>query len=120
MSFNLPSFNLPVNIWHAPPTGFSALPTSLPDLQTMCSLVALSSKYADAVFTQGVVLLFPALTDIRTPQNNPPFGNDLVECPAGSGRWYSVFVVDDSGKGHPNEHRYAVARWAFVWPVPIP
>lgn len=75
-------------------------------------------------------ILFPALTDVRDgycAAHEP----DVIECPAGSGRWYVVFGVDDFGKGFSNEHRYAlvnkIGSWiggteysGLDWPTPIP
>ncbi len=68
-------------------------------------------------------LLVPALTDIRD------FGTssgtaDALEIPAGSGRFYLAFHVDDIGKGFPNEHRCAIVAKRVgplgFWPTPIP
>jgi hypothetical protein len=70
-----------------------------------------------------MVLRVPSLTDIRSDLQS---GNgDLVEVPAGSGRFYHCIQVDDFGKGFGNEH-----RWAFIvaitppsaqaWPEPYP
>jgi len=74
-------------------------------------------------------LLLPALTDVRS--GVVAAVPDFVEVPAGSGRWYQVYAVDDIGKGFANEHRIAVilavsalvnptAYAGIVWPVPIP
>lgn len=74
-------------------------------------------------------LLLPPGVDIRDPFNvGDP---DVIECPAGSGRWYEVSCVDDFGKGFTNEHRYAlivkiceklqpVYYAGCFWPIPIP
>jgi hypothetical protein len=78
-----------------------------------------------------MVLLVPALTDIRDAAGLVGVHPDLVVVPSGSGRWYSVMYVDDLGKGFPNEHRGAVLYKAYekvsptqypglAWPVPIP
>jgi hypothetical protein len=50
-------------------------------------------------------LLLPAGTDIRGTQDT--VGCDIVEVPAGTGRYYWSLTVDDIGKGWPNEHRIA-------------
>jgi len=64
-------------------------------------------------------LLVPKLVDVRGPQDT--VSADLVEVPAGSGRWYVVVAVDDIGKGFSNEHRTAsifalAARWVAPYP----
>jgi len=76
----------------------------------------------------AMTLLCPASTDIRDHHcTGQPI--DMIEAPAGSGRWYVVFSVDDVGKGFSNEYRYAslmkysnnpvIANMPF-WPAPIP
>lgn len=75
-------------------------------------------------------LLLPPGTDVRDLNCNQP-DNDIVEVPSGSGRWYGVALVDDVGKGFPNEHRYAMIfkisqrvhatlYAGLFWPTPIP
>jgi hypothetical protein len=64
-------------------------------------------------------LLVPALTDVRGPQD--PVGPDMVEVPAGSGRWYQVVFVDDIAKGFSNEHRTASIFALYAsWTPPYP
>lgn len=132
MAFTVPQMPLVCNIY-AGPWLTKALRSS-PD----CNLawgrrVQLSGHNAGDFDSLPVslsqVLLLPALTDIRDGvQTLHP---DIVECPAGSGRWYQVLAVDDIGKGFPNEHRGAVltAISSFVdavgfagclWPLPVP
>lgn len=55
-----------------------------------------------------MTLLLPKQADVRGPQD--AVSSDMVECPAGSGRWYYVIAVDDIGKGFQNEHRAAMMR----------
>lgn len=66
---------------------------------------------------------FPALTDVRDPSVDLT-RTDFIECPAGSGRWYFVCIVDDVAKGFPNEYRIAIVRKSLLtggqWPIPIP
>lgn len=121
MSFTLPTFNLPVNVWH----GGNA-PPAVPDLVTSGNL-ALGRRVSSY---QGVIsspnepimsLLLPPGTDVRGPQ--VAGGADLVEVPASTGRYYTVVGLDDSGKGFPNEHRVALIAWTSsvaAWPTPIP
>jgi hypothetical protein len=70
----------------------------------------------------NLTLLLPAFTDIRDSLCST--GYDGVEVPAGSGRVYNVFLVDDLGKGFPNEHRGALllktVNGVLPWPTPIP
>ncbi len=74
--------------------------------------------------TQAMTLLVHAGFDVRDTLNAG--GEDFVECPFGSGRWYVVLFVDDIGKGFPNEHRAAVIQkighpvTGDPWPTPIP
>jgi len=78
-----------------------------------------------------MTLLLPALTDIRDQASTGAGLGDLVEVPSGTGRWYSVYNVDDIGKGFANEHRAAVLfklveyfdpthLAGSQWPTPIP
>lgn len=120
--FTLPQFNLTANIWHGqvdqPPVGD-------PDVTTECQLYVPSKP--DTVQTIGaaagslvpIILRVPAGTDIRAqvPTGSP---TDMVECPAGSGRFYLTQQVDDAHKGFDNEYRFAVMVALHPWPTPIP
>jgi len=69
----------------------------------------------------GSVLLVAALTDLRDHFSTPGTHGDSIEVPAGSGRKYYCYIVDDVGKGFPNEHRYAILlKTQFIQPVPFP
>lgn len=121
MSFVLPHFNLICNIWHGP-----NVPPAAADLQSECNL-ALGRRTSSF---QGVIssptepimsLLLPPGTDIRGGMCSS--GPDVVEVPAGTGRYYTVVGLDDSGKGFPNEHRVGLISWTTTygfWPSPIP
>lgn len=131
MAYRLPSFNLVCNISQA---GNAAYPPSVkPTMPYRLSGVACSLVYgqrvnmidgftatSSAISALSMCLLLPALTDIRSAQNNA--GRlDCVECPAGSGRWYWVQAVDDIAKGWPNEHRTALLfQMSQTWPIPYP
>lgn len=78
-------------------------------------------------------LLLPPGTDIRDASQGAGFtfpNVDVVEVPAGSGRWYGCLGWDDFGKGFSNEHRVAqlcklgaYLGGTFVgsdWPIPGP
>jgi hypothetical protein len=115
MAYVIPSFNLSANIWRF---GHNPLTTD-PDTDSVCALVygrrvqtlaILSSRLPNEFTTPpGEVmtmdLLLPAGTDIRGTQDT--VGCDIVEVPAGTGRYYWSLTVDDIGKGWPNEHRIA-------------
>lgn len=135
MAFRVPTFNLDVNLWRTPAV-VSASPTltfraNLSRGERIFQIPVYASQPWDMV--SQMILLCPALTDIR-----PPTGfltpQDLVEVPAGSGRYYQVIDVDDTAKGFANEYRHAVL-WAQnggllasypgpwgspPWPMPMP
>jgi len=121
--FTTPTFNLPVNIWRYqfPP------PAGLPDVVTVANLQSFKrtqnwlpdSTFLPSVYCSMAYLLLPAGTDVQSTAENP-LGGDTVECPAGSGRFYGVWHVDDVAKGFANEYRVAVLQKYPGWPVPIP
>lgn len=132
MSFTVPQFPLSVDIYSGP-----WLSRSL-RLSTVGNLAPGRRNFPFPTFdnpnslivNDSLTLLLPPGTDVRDMHCNIPF-NDLVEVPAGSGRWYGVTLVDDSGKGFPNEHRWALlakisqrtdatAYAGLFWPSPIP
>lgn len=121
--FRQPTFNLMCNIWR----GTLDPLTDPPSLTIRCNLAwgrrvsAPASGGTDdigVVFT-SMVLMVPAGADIRTREKGAIL-NDVVECPAGTGRYYNAVVVDDIGKGFDNEHRAAVLQPQANWPFPIP
>lgn len=123
MAFVLPTFNLTTDIWTA-----GTYPAGAPRLVDVpCQLRAPSaSNAANAVPVAGatvtMIVLLPAGTDIRDRFNLPINSSDVLEIPKGSGRSYTVVIVDDIGKGFPNEHRFAVLLkvLGFPWPTPSP
>lgn len=132
MSFSVPNFNLTCNIYTVtPPSSVVFRASSICNLAMGRRINWLNSQASPSVGTFGAtpMLLLPAGTDIRD-SSCAPLG-DVVEVPAGSGRWYQCLNVDDSGKGFPNEYRMASINkiWNFsvwlpygipAWPVPIP
>jgi hypothetical protein len=122
MSFTLPTFNLLCNVW----TG-TAPPPGARRAQFPCNL-AWGRRVNTSLDSVGAfwptTILLPALADIRTiTQTGVASGNDVVEVPAGSGRYYVAEHVDDIGKGFSNEHRGAIliaTRQYGDWPTPIP
>jgi len=135
MAFTVPVFPLLCDIWTGP-----WLTRSLRHSGVACNLawgkrgnIGLGSGYIveDATHQIPMVLLLPKLTDIWDGSGLFGAVADLVECPAGSGRWYGVSNVDDIGKGFANEHRAAVLMKMYeaidptrlaglAWPQPIP
>ena len=118
MAFVLPTFVLDINIWrHDTPT------SDPPDVVTTGQLrgpqLNATMYSAENSFIGSMLLLLPALTDIRD-DNGPLGSSDYVEAPAGSGRFYQCFEVDDVAKGFDNEHRFACLRKVTPWPQPIP
>jgi len=109
MAFTVPEFPITCEIWTGPWLSKVLRLTAVP-----CNLAwgkrcnTFPQTETDPTVNNDsplMVLLLPALTDIR---NRIISGvTDLVECPSGSGRWYAVAGVDDIGKGFPNEHRAA-------------
>ncbi len=135
MAFILPTFNLAVDVYTGPFIGHGA-----PRLSVMGNL-AYSKRVtegvvsglipSDAIAQVPVKLLLPVGTDVRDASVANPPNSDLVQVPAGSGRWYYVANVDDIGKGFANEHRCAIIFKIYeaidpplfpglLWPTPIP
>lgn len=135
MAFTLPEFPITCDIYAGP---WNTKTLRLSDVE--CNL-AWGKRVGTAAFFSTIpqsaanqiamVLLLPALTDIRDGAGLTGTETDIVECPSGSGRWYGVLVVDDFGKGFPNEHRGAVIYKIYekidppvltgcTWPFPIP
>ncbi len=134
MPITLPTFNLLCDIYTGPWL------TKAFRLQSPCNLAwgrRVNTPSITGSFVPGgnvnvlMDLLLPPLTDIRCCQQANPPVLDVVEVPTGSGRWYGVAAVDDSGKGFANEHRIAVLTPIYdaldsvkfagaSWPTPMP
>jgi hypothetical protein len=63
-------------------------------------------------------LLLPSRTDVRDFAATTGF--DIIECPAGTLRYYGVTWVDDVGRGYANEYRFAAMVKFGPWPTPYP
>lgn len=118
MAYTVPAFNLSVNIWHGYVTATQTY--AAPDLNVLGNLTPGRRGFMPLAHITGLTysvfpmeLLLPALTDIRPEQKAGMVTADLVECPAGSLRFYFVAYVDDIGKGFSNEHRFALLHMAF-------
>lgn len=128
MAFILPTFNLTCNISQPPVDMTPSIPAGPYRLTgQICQLTygrrvnVASTGGTDfaGIPLQSMNLLLPPLVDVRGPQDVTSF--DMVEVPAGSGRWYWVFFVDDIGKGFANEHRTAgIFALAEGWNPPYP
>lgn len=122
MAFRLPNFNLRVSIWRVNGTGGAY---AAPDVSTMGNLspaargyVLMTGHTANTAFaTLGMTLRLPALTDIRPSWNG--LIADVVEVPAGSLRFYTVWWVDDVAKGFTNEYRVAELIMQTQGNIPI-
>jgi hypothetical protein len=135
-TYNVPNFNLTCAIYKSDPTlNFALLTFRLFSPCQLRGFGRVPSPTATQAFNLPTGLLasvcdlyLPALTDIRDLSCNG--GNtDVVEVPAGSGRWYYVGQVDDVAKGFSNEYRRARLTKVFqgsttptfpLWPTPIP
>lgn len=129
MPFIVPSFNLTCNLWTWPAAlGLPAPPAGAPRVAgQVCALVYGRRISGEVVSASALTpptgllmhLLLPAGTDARGTQDT--VGRDVCECPAGSGRYYLVGMVDDIGKGWANEHRTAtLTAYPASWVAPYP
>lgn len=120
MPYVVPQFPITCNVWtgpgHVGAARLLAVPCNLaPGRRLLMQWWDWASSGSPAI---NITLLVPALTDLRGW--NDPAAPDDVEVPAGSGRFYTINLVDDYGKGFPNEHRFAILEQGTPWPQPIP
>lgn len=124
MAFTAPQFNLTVNLWRWATWNNTVPPGVAPDAVVMAQLRLYKTAFimsSGAVAFIRVALCLPMRTDVRgslgwfTALNQP----DLVEAPAGTGRYYVVLGVDDVARGFANEYRIASLRQQAC-PVPLP
>jgi hypothetical protein len=132
MAYVLPTFNMTANIWRSGMGGVFSVVGTMP-----CNLALgrRSTGLVEGSIDDGsllgpvMTLLVPPGTDLRDISCGSQ--SDVVEVPAGSGRWYATTIVDDIGKGFANEHRFATLvkvgwfepwlSFGFTaWPAPIP
>lgn len=120
--YNVPTFNLTCNIWRnaafgGPPT-YAAVPCNLAmGRRVRLPQVFLPPDPTDS-FAPVMQLLLPARTDVQDSAS--AVDADIVEVPAGTGRYYVVNDVDDVGRGFANEYRLAGLLKMPPWPAPIP
>lgn len=111
MAYALPAFPIMCNIYT-----YGLYPTG-PRVNCPCNLArGERSVIVLTGFSYSMMLLLPPLTDIRGILQST--GPDYVEVPAGSGRFYNVAFVDDTAKGFPNEHRFAILSQVAM-PTPL-
>jgi hypothetical protein len=118
MAFTIPSFPLSVNVWR-----HGSGPPAVPALVTSGNLTTgrrvttgpfhTLATGIDAIFRW---LLLPAGSDVRGQWTAT--GTDVVECPAGTGRLYSVLDSEEVAYGFPNWHR--IAQLVPISPFPNP
>jgi hypothetical protein len=131
MAYSVPTFNLSVGVYTGPwlTKVFRAfVPCNL--RMGRGSLVILPTDgNGEAAYGIQPNLLVPAGSDIR--DGSCYLEPDLLEVPAGSGRWYVAMNVDDVGKGFENEFRLVTIGKIYqgagggtytglFWPFPIP
>jgi hypothetical protein len=119
MAFTVPAMPLAVNIWRHG-TGV----TNPPDVVTVGNLTpGTRDAHTETTPPALMFLLLPARTDIRALLSAG--SQDFVEVPAGTGRHYIVFFVDDVARGFANEYRRAElkqdlsATCGLPWPQPL-
>ena len=131
MSFTLPTFNLVCDIYTGPRLTMVLRQSGVPCNLAIGRRMQLWSDGYQTNTSGGAspCLLVPAGTDVR--DNGNASGYDVIDCPAGSGRYYAVISVDDMSKGFPTEYRLVAMAKAvrfndptefagLFWPTPIP
>lgn len=132
MAFSVPTFNLKCNVYDGP---WVSKVLRIADLECNLALGRRVQQLEQDFFGFGrgaasPCLLVPAGSDVRDLSQNIAHP-DLIEVPSGSGRWYTVNLVDDVGKGFDNEYRIvAMAKISqsydtsaypgLAWPIPMP
>lgn len=134
MSFTLPDFNITCNIYTGPWSTKALRLAAVACNLAWSRRVGAGQEYIDpqlsgSFVTGSMSLLLPAGTDLRAFPTYPI--SDVVEVPAGTGRWYLVGFVDDIGRGFANEHRCGLIAQmnpqvnfglyaGSQWPTPMP
>ena len=119
MPFQLPTMNITCDVW----TGTTP-PPGAPRLTGIACQLRAAGKQSTGQDPANAwsflwALLVPKLTDLRDSANTPS-GSDIVEVPAGTGRFYTVQYVDDVARGFTNEYRVAFLLKRAPWPTPTP
>ncbi len=119
MTFKLPTFNVQANVWH----GTTAIPPTRPPDSSPFGNLCLGRRVPmkappGPTAPSYTWLLCPWGTDLRSTI----YGGaaDTVECPAGSGRYYTVEWVENVATGFANQHVAAILTQAGTWTPPSP
>jgi hypothetical protein len=131
MGFRTPAMPLILNVWRNNGVGgaYPAPDLSIPAGLSVGRRVSMPrTTAAGSVFSAIDREIFtPLRSDIRGLWNG--VGQDLLELPAGSKRFYQVQDVEDVGRGFLNEYRLVIALYltngtlsfgGFIAPVPLP
>jgi len=113
MSYTLPQFVNDANIWHDDVT-----PPDPPSLYTVCQLYVNTRGLLDIDETNMVEWMPPIW--LRVPFGTDVRRNDVVECPAGSDRWYRVRWVEFIHLAFPNQYTGALCHQLVDGPPPHP
>lgn len=104
-NYTPPVYNTPINIWHD-----GTATTDPPDVEATVNFAWDRRGHTDSIDPGApentipfMTVLAPSDTDIRGYVNTGG-SPDVIEVPAGSGRYYLVHYVDFIGMGFPNEH----------------
>lgn len=121
--YKLPTFNLMLNYWNS---FISVIPPTIPPTLTVkCQLrmsrAAAVAGVAGSSSGPGPIMFInvPPFTPIQGGMGLGSHVSTLIECPAGTGRYYRVLWVDDVAKGFNNEYRVCCV-FANKAPNPIP
>lgn len=114
MAYRLPTFNVRAYVWRGPQT---IPPVGSPALYPFGNLTP--GRRVTLLTPSGtpvMYLLLPMGTDIRSDVMGG--SADVVEVPAGTGRYYDVLWVDNVATGFSNEHVLAVLAQKPTWSPP--
>lgn len=110
MAFQQPTYNILFNAWrsdHSPaiwPPDVAAAKGNLAWGKRVNTMSTGGTGSAGVPVT-AMTLLLEATVDLRDQWSTT--GSDVVEVPAGSGRFYVVWTCDYIGLGFPNAHKGA-------------
>lgn len=108
MAFSTPTFNLVCEVWSGPWLSKSfrfESPCNLAFGRRVNNYPLNGPDPGGTPWSFAMDLLLPKATNIRDKYMG--YDNDIIECPAGTGRWYQIMAFDDVGKGFDNEYRIA-------------
>jgi hypothetical protein len=129
MTFVSPTLNLLCNIWKQYDVTTGPPAVAADHVNVPCNL-----QYARKIHgsTSGTYfVLLPKATDVQDATPGQTQFYDIIECPAGTKRWYAVSNADDVAKGFPTEYRVAecthanavvdaTLQAAWMWTIPYP